>query len=85
MDGLIVFDAIHIPFNGRIPTIVPLATFPASSTNSTGARIPCPEVYMDYIAEVDGKRAWGYQVRVLFSPVSPVACMSPTRPSYHVL
>jgi hypothetical protein len=60
------FDAILFPADGRSPHIVKLMTTPASyadpySTGSSDARVPHPEIHMDFIAEnVPG--AWQYQV-----------------------
>lgn len=75
---MISFDAILFPSDGRPPHVVPLMTSPASFTDpraqqvgSSTARIPHPEVYMDYIAEGMGQRAWGYQVS-LFLHLPPI-------------
>ncbi|KAJ3566968.1 hypothetical protein NP233_g6670 [Leucocoprinus birnbaumii] len=62
------FDAILFPSDGRPPTVVSLMTSPVPYSphqgtygNST-SRIPHPEVYMDYIAEKYGPRAWKCQL-----------------------
>jgi hypothetical protein len=61
------FDAILIPSDGRHPCLVKLVTTPVvhDSESIVIARpsLPHPEIYMDYIAEAPGRRAWGYQVR----------------------
>ncbi|KAI0052561.1 hypothetical protein FA95DRAFT_1483235 [Auriscalpium vulgare] len=69
MDQLYSFDAILFPADGRPPHVVALMTSPASFTNphalqasADDARFPHPEVYMDYIAENIGPRAWHYQL-----------------------
>lgn len=76
MDQMVAFDAILFPSDGRPPHVVPLMTSPASFADprsphvgSSTARVPHPEVYMDYIAEGMGQRAWGYQVS-LSQPLS---------------
>lgn len=70
MDQLTAFDAILFPSDGRPPHLVALMTSPmtvpvhqASHTHQH-PRMPHPEVYMDYIAEGLGPRAWKYQVGI---------------------
>jgi hypothetical protein len=68
MDLMQSFDAILFPADGRPPHVVRLMTSPASFSNphapaQTGtARVPHPEVHMEYIAEEPNVRAWHYQV-----------------------
>ncbi|TFY81481.1 hypothetical protein EWM64_g2540 [Hericium alpestre] len=71
MDQLYSFDALLFPSDGRPPHVVALMTSPASFTdphslqmtaNVAQSRVPHPEVYMDYIAEIPGQRAWNYQL-----------------------
>ncbi|KAF9452000.1 hypothetical protein P691DRAFT_722734 [Macrolepiota fuliginosa MF-IS2] len=59
------FNAILFPSDGRPPTVVSLMTSPVPHHGTYGnstSRIPHPEVYMDYIAEKYGPRAWRYQL-----------------------
>ncbi|KAH9482453.1 hypothetical protein JR316_0004553 [Psilocybe cubensis] len=56
------YDAILFPSDGRPPSIVQLMTSPMDSNASPPSRMPHPEVYMDYIAEGYGSRAWRYQL-----------------------
>ena len=65
MDQLVAFEAILFPSDGRSPHLVQLVTSPATMQAQGGqsSRVPHPEVYMDYIAEGLGHRAWGYHVR----------------------
>jgi hypothetical protein len=68
MDLMQSFDAILFPADGRPPHVVSLMTSPASFSNphapaqTSAARIPHPEVHMEYIAEDPNLRAWHYQV-----------------------
>jgi hypothetical protein len=68
MDQMLTYDAILFPADGRPPHLVSLATsLDAVSTSDyysgrvQPTRIPHPEVFMDYIAEI-GSRAWQYHV-----------------------
>ncbi|EPQ59510.1 hypothetical protein GLOTRDRAFT_34002 [Gloeophyllum trabeum ATCC 11539] len=62
------YQAILIPSDGRPPSLVPLATSPVAITDpfsvqvTQTSRMPHPEVYMDYIAESLGSRAWQYHL-----------------------
>ncbi|KAI0253168.1 hypothetical protein BJV78DRAFT_246556 [Lactifluus subvellereus] len=66
MDLMQSFDAILFPADGRPPHVVSLMTSPASFSNphapaqTSTARIPHPEVHMEYIAEDPNMRAWNY-------------------------
>lgn len=68
MDQLVPFEALLFPSDGRNPHMVALATSPMSVPDphapysTQPARMPHPEVYMDYIAEGLGPRAWHYHV-----------------------
>lgn len=68
MDQLVSFEALLFPSDGRHPHMVALMTSPASMQDPLApysglpVRLPHPEVYMDYIAEGLGARAWNYQV-----------------------
>ena len=67
MDLMQSFDAILFPADGRPPHVVSLMTSPASFSNphapaQSAARIPHPEVHMEYIAEDPNLRAWHFQV-----------------------
>lgn len=68
MDQLVSFEALLIPSDGRNPHMVPLMTSPTSMPDAYAphsglpVRLPHPEVYMDYIAEGLGPRAWNYHV-----------------------
>ena len=73
MDLMQSFDAILFPADGRRPHVVSLMTNPASFSNphhapaQTGtARVPHPEVHMEYINEDPNLRAWHYQVCTVF-------------------
>ncbi|KAH9019474.1 hypothetical protein EDB84DRAFT_1403572 [Lactarius hengduanensis] len=67
MDLMQSFDAILFPADGRPPHVVSLMTSPASFSNphtpaqTNAARVPHPEVHMEYIAEDPNMRAWHYQ------------------------
>jgi hypothetical protein len=73
MDLMQSFDAILFPADGRCkPRIVSLMTSPASFSNPhapaqmSTARVPHPEVYMEYIAVDPNLRAWHHQVCTVF-------------------
>ena len=72
------FDAILFPADGRPPHVVSLMTSPASFSNphapaQTGtARVPHPEVHMEYIAEDRNLRAWHYQVCEIIIIIPPL-------------
>jgi hypothetical protein len=72
MDLMQSFDAILFPADGRPPHVVSLMTSPASFSNphapaqTSTARIPHPEVHMEYIAEDPNMRAWNYFVCASF-------------------
>ncbi|KZT26904.1 hypothetical protein NEOLEDRAFT_1177089 [Neolentinus lepideus HHB14362 ss-1] len=76
------YQAILIPSDGRPPSLVPLATSPvavadpftAQPTQTT--RMPHPEVYMDYIAEALGARAWQYHWLLLIQTVEALDGMN---------
>jgi len=66
MDLMQSFDAILIPAddNNNFPRIVDLMTSPASyaPAPTSTARIPHPEVHMEFIANDPNIQAWRYQV-----------------------
>lgn len=68
MDQLVSFEALLFPSDGRNPHMVPLMTSPATVQDPLApysglpVRMPHPEVYMDYIAEGLGPRAWSYHL-----------------------
>jgi len=68
MDQLSSFEALLFPSDGRNPHMVALMTSPMSipdphAPHSTHPpQMPHPEVYMDYIAEGLGPRAWHYHL-----------------------
>ena len=68
MDLMQSFDAILFPADGRPPHVVSLMMSPASFSNphtpaqTNAARVPHPEVHMEYIAEDPNMRAWHYLV-----------------------
>lgn len=68
MDQLVSFDALLFPSDGRYPHMIALMTSPMSVPDphaphcNQPPRMPHPEVYMDYIAEGLGARAWHYHV-----------------------
>ncbi|EDR12527.1 uncharacterized protein LACBIDRAFT_312034 [Laccaria bicolor S238N-H82] len=67
MDQLVAHESILFPSDGRPPSLVQLMTSPMTPTHqasfaSPPSRMPHPEVYMDYIAEGLGSRAWKYQL-----------------------
>jgi hypothetical protein len=65
----LAIDAILIPSDGhRHPCLVQLMISSVvrdsqSILTAQPLRVPHPEIHMDYIAEVAGKRTWGYHVR----------------------
>jgi len=66
MDQMLSVDAILFPSDGRAPHLVKLVTTPMPgpdplSLGRQQARMPHPEVHMDFIAEV-GSAAWKYQL-----------------------
>ncbi|KAI0260920.1 hypothetical protein BC834DRAFT_973049 [Gloeopeniophorella convolvens] len=67
MDMMQSYDAILFPADGRPPHVVSLMTSPASLASphapgqTSAARVPHPEVHMEYIAEDPNRRAWHYQ------------------------
>ena len=76
MDEMVSFDAILFPADERAPHLVPLMTSNASSVPPLGqsgsrppphpmAKVPHPEMYMDFVAEVAGGRAWEHHVSFL--------------------
>ena len=73
MDKMVSFDAILFPADERAPHLVPLMTSNAPSFPPLGqsgsqqppsamAKVPHPEMYMDFIAEGVGARAWKHHV-----------------------
>jgi hypothetical protein len=74
MEQMVAYDAILFPSDDRAPHLVSLMTSvqagylnpsPQSSQSSQVAlasKVPHPEMYMDYIAEGIGSRAWQYHV-----------------------
>lgn len=75
MDKMVPFDVILFPADERAPHLVPLMTSNASSfplPGQSGSQPPPPplnkvlhpEMYMDFIAEGVGARAWRYHVGV---------------------
>ncbi|KIM34705.1 hypothetical protein M413DRAFT_409130 [Hebeloma cylindrosporum] len=67
MNQFISYEAIVLPSDGRLPSIVQLTTSPMSKhprsyTPSPPGCMPHPEVHMDYIATNLGCRAWKYQL-----------------------
>jgi hypothetical protein len=78
MDLMQSFDAILFPADGRPPHVVSLMTSPASfnpnAPAQTGtARVPHPEVHMEYIADDPNIniRAWHYEVCAFLFYLSP--------------
>ena len=76
MDKMVSFDAILFPADERAPHLVSLMTSNASSFQHHGhpaslqplsamAKVPHPEMYMDFIAEGVGARAWRHHVSSL--------------------
>ena len=73
MDKMVSFDAILFPADERAPHLVPLMmsnapSFPpfgqsgSQQPPSVMAKVPHPEMYMDFIAEGVGARAWKHHV-----------------------
>jgi len=74
MEQMASFDAILFPSDDRAPHLVSLMTSiqngyantpsqpasPSSSQLPQTSKVPHPEMYMDYIAEGIGSRAWQY-------------------------
>lgn len=66
MDELTAFESLLFPSDGRHPHMVGLTTSPTSMPDPLAPysglpmRLPHPEVFMDYIAEGLGSRAWSY-------------------------
>ncbi|KAJ7283369.1 hypothetical protein C8J57DRAFT_1292314 [Mycena rebaudengoi] len=66
MDQLVAYQAIYFPADGRQPSVVELMTSPMTMPTQHGfhtgppARMPHPEVYMDYVADGIGARPWRY-------------------------
>ena len=83
MDLMQSFDAILFPADGRPPHVVSLMTSPASFSNphapaqTSTARVPHPEVHMEYIAEDPNMRAWHYQVCIFFLNTAMVIVLTP--------
>jgi hypothetical protein len=82
MDLVQPFDAILFPADGRLPHIVSLMTTPVSLSYSHAlaqtsmARVPHPEVHMEYIAEDPNLRAWHYQACNFFFSTSMVTVLT---------
>jgi hypothetical protein len=71
MENLVSYSAILFPSDDRAPLLVQLATSPLNVSGVAApaepfrcARMPHPEVFMDYIAEGGGAQSWAYRVRV---------------------
>ncbi|KAG2013399.1 hypothetical protein CC2G_010316 [Coprinopsis cinerea AmutBmut pab1-1] len=70
MDQMIHVNALLLPSDGRPPSLVELMLSPTSLptmqiggyATSPPAFMPHPEVFMDYIADSAGHRAWKYQL-----------------------
>ena len=68
MEGLLGYDAILFPADGRAPYLVELPTSPVTQTNPHTGHVtlvsvmPHPEVHMDTIADIPNQRAWRVQV-----------------------
>ncbi|EIN10815.1 hypothetical protein PUNSTDRAFT_65493 [Punctularia strigosozonata HHB-11173 SS5] len=85
MDQMLTYEALLFPADGRPPHLVGLTTsLDAISTSEyysgrvQATRIPHPEVYMDYIAEI-GSRAWQYH------PVHALDGMSKNLPNPYAI
>ena len=71
LDQMTKYEAIVFPCDDRPPHLVQLMTSAILIPLTTPAepfmcgRMPHPEVFMDYIAEGLGPRAWGFQVSVM--------------------
>ncbi|KII95987.1 hypothetical protein PLICRDRAFT_170575 [Plicaturopsis crispa FD-325 SS-3] len=61
MDQLAACEAILFPSDGRPPHLISLMSSPMPPPHQS-SRMPHPEVYMDYVAEGLGLRAWNYQL-----------------------
>ncbi|CCM04031.1 uncharacterized protein FIBRA_06188 [Fibroporia radiculosa] len=68
MDQMLSFDAIVFPADDRPPHLVSLMTSPLTMQISNMPepfrcnRVPHAEMYMDYVADTLGPRAWSFQV-----------------------
>ncbi|KJA24618.1 hypothetical protein HYPSUDRAFT_479790 [Hypholoma sublateritium FD-334 SS-4] len=66
MEQFTSFEAILFPSDGRPTHCIQLMTSPMlnhhASYTTLPSRMPHPEVFMDYIAENMGPRAWKYQL-----------------------
>lgn len=89
MDKMVSFDAILFPADERAPHLVSLMTSNAPSFPPLGqscsqqppsamVKIPHPEMYMDFIAEGVGARAW--QRHVSSSSYLDAFCLFPSAP-----
>jgi len=87
MEKMVSFDAILFPADERAPHLVPLMTSDSSTFPTPGpsgsqppppplTKIPHPEMYMDFIAEGVGSRAWQYHVSFTNSSMF-FACFHP--------
>jgi len=93
MDKMVSFDAILFPADERAPHLVPLMTSGAPSFPPLGqpgsqqplpamTQVPHPEMYMDFIAEGVGTRAWKHHVSscskffACLYPPSGVSCVT---------
>lgn len=83
MDELTAFESLLFPSDGRHPHMVGLTTSPTSMPDPLAPysglpmRLPHPEVFMDYIAEGLGSRAWSYLVRAIDPTLT--SCPSPSQ------
>lgn len=92
MDKMISYDAILFPADERAPHLVPLMTSNASSFSQPGqssqqpqpamGRIPHPEMYMNFIAEGVGPRAWRSHVS-FHIPLALSPCIH-SPPAFHL-
>jgi len=90
---MVSFDAILFPADERAPHLVPLMTSGAPSFHPLGqpgshqplsamTQVPHPEMYMDFIAEGVGTRAWKHHVScpskffACFYPPPGVSCVT---------
>ncbi|KAF9535021.1 hypothetical protein CPB83DRAFT_226019 [Crepidotus variabilis] len=64
MDQFYTYKALLFTSDGRPPTVVDLMTspMPQNTYKNSDARMPHPEIHMDYIAEGIGARSWKYQL-----------------------
>ena len=83
MDLMQSFDAILFPADGRPPHVVSLMTSPASFSNphapaqTSAARVPHPEVHMEYIEP--------QPLEAHHRPPNPFPLSTPPQPQNHVL